>query len=153
MGRVESSVEIKAPIEKVFVYLSNPKNQEKIFVDSDFKIEDVSEQPIGVGTKYRISGVIGGRKVKTHWHEFVEFEEDQRIVSHEVKGGGGALKSEDLTFVLGTTDSGTKLTIMEDYELPYSVVGKMLDNLMFRNAFERFIQSGAQKAKEILEAT
>ena len=69
MGRVESSIEIEAPIETVFVFLSNPKNQEKIFVDSEVKIEDVSKQPIGVGTRYRISAVIAGRKVGLHWHE------------------------------------------------------------------------------------
>jgi uncharacterized protein YndB with AHSA1/START domain len=153
MGRVESSVEIEAPIEKVFVYLSNPKNQEKIFVDSEFKIEDVSEQPIGVGTKFHLTAVIGGRKVKQHWHEFVVFEENHRIVSHEVKGGGGKLKSEDLTFVFETTDKGTKLTITEDYQFPYSVLGEVLDKLMGRKGFERFIKDGAQKAKEILEAT
>jgi len=153
MGRVESSVEIEAPIEKVFVFVSNPKNQEKMFADSDFKIEDISEQPVGVGTRYRISAVIGGRKVKPHWHQFVEFEENRRIVDHEVKGGGGVLKREDLTFVFGTTDKGTKLTITEDYEFPYSVLGKLLDKLMVRGGFERYIESGAQRTKAILEAT
>src|SRR3972149_8987657 len=87
MGRVESSIEIEAPIETVFVFLSNPKNQEKIFVDSEVKIEDVSKQPIGVGTRYHISAVIAGRKVDLHWHEIVEFEENRRVVNHEVKGG------------------------------------------------------------------
>jgi uncharacterized protein YndB with AHSA1/START domain len=153
MGRVESSIEIEAPIEKVFVFLSNPKNQEKIFVDSDFKVEEVSKQPVGVGTRFRISAVIGGRKVKSHWHEFVEFEENRRIVDREVKGGGGVLKREDLTFVFGTTDRGMKLTITEDYEFPYSVLGKIVDKLMARKGFERWIQSGAKKAKEVLEAT
>jgi uncharacterized protein YndB with AHSA1/START domain len=80
MGRVESSVEIDAPIDEVFTYLSNPKNQEKIFADSDFKIEDVSEQTTGVGTRFRISAVIGGRNVKPHWHEIVEFEPNRSIV-------------------------------------------------------------------------
>ena len=153
MGSVESSVVIDAPIEKVFVFLSNPKNQEKIFVDSDFKVEDVSKQPVGVGTRFRISAFIGGREVKSHWHEFVEFEENRRFVDREVKGGGGVLKREDLTFVFGTTDRGTKVTITEDYEFPYSVLGKIVGKLMARKGFERWIQSGAQKAKEILEAT
>jgi len=153
MGRVESSVEIEAPIEKVFVYLSDPKNQEKIFVDSDFKIEDVSEQTAGVGTRFRISAVIGGRNVKPHWHEIVEFEQNHRIVDSEVKGGGGVFKREDLMFAFETTDRGTKLTIVEDYEFPYSVLGKLIDKLMARKGFELWIHSGAQKAKEILEAT
>jgi uncharacterized protein YndB with AHSA1/START domain len=153
MGRVESSVVIEAPVKKVFVFLSNPKNQEKIFVDSDFKIEDVSEQPVGVGTRFRISAVIGGRKVKPHWHEFVEFEENRRFVDSEVKGGGGVFKRENLTFAFENTDRGTKVTITEDYEFPYSVLGKIIDKLMARKGFERWIQSGAKKAKEVLEAT
>jgi uncharacterized protein YndB with AHSA1/START domain len=153
MGRVESSVEIEAPVEKVFAFLSNPKNQEKIFVDSDFKIEDISEQPVRVGTRFRISAVIGGRNVKPHWHEIVEFEKNRRIVDSEVKGGGGVFKKEHLIFALETADKRTKLTIVEDYEFPYSVLGKLIDKLMARKGFELWIQSGAKKAKEVLEAT
>jgi len=151
MGRVETSLEIEAPIETVFVFLSNPKNQEKIFADSDVKIEDVSEQPIGVGTKYRISAVISGRKVGLHWHELVEFEENRRFASHEVKGG--PTKKEEMTFVFETTDRGTKVTMTVDYEFPYSVLGKIVDKLMVRKGFERWIKGGAQRAKELLEAT
>jgi ligand-binding SRPBCC domain-containing protein len=153
MGRVESSVEIEAPIEKVFAFCSNPKNQEKIFVDSDFKIEDLSGLPVGVGTRFRISAVIGGRSVKPHWHEIVVFEENRRFVDSEVKGGGGVFKRENLTFAFETTDRGTMVTITEDYVFPYSVFGMLIDKLMARKGFERWIQSGAQKAKEILEAT
>jgi hypothetical protein len=52
MTRIETSIEIEAPIEKVFVFFSNPKNQEKIFVDSEVKIEDVSRcsPPKGFGS-------------------------------------------------------------------------------------------------------
>ena len=153
MTKIERSVEINAPVEKVFLFISNPKNQEKIFSDSKFKIEDVSMQPDGVGTKFRVSAFMGGRNVKPHWHEFVEFEEDRRIVSHEVKGGGGAMKSEDLTFVLGTTtDKGTKLTIIADYEFPYSVIGRLVDTLAFKKAFELLVEGGTRRTKEILEA-
>jgi hypothetical protein len=67
VGKVESSVEIMAPVDKVFDFLSNLENQEKIFVDSEVKIKDVSTEQVGVGTKYLISAVIAGRKVKPHW--------------------------------------------------------------------------------------
>jgi ligand-binding SRPBCC domain-containing protein len=150
MARMETSIEIAAPIEKVFAFLSNPKNQEKIY--SDTKVEDVSKQPMGVGTKYRFSTVIAGRKVALHWHEFVEFEENRRFVDHEVKGGGGRLKKEETTFVFETTDRGTKVTMTLAIELPYSVLGKLLE-LTGRKGFESWINGGAQKAKEILEAT
>ena len=153
MGRVESSVEIEVPIEKVFVFFSNPKNQERVFVDYSMKIEDVSKHPIGVGTRYRTSCVIAGIKAKPHLHELVEFEKNRRIVDREVKGGGGSLRTEELTYTFGATDRGTKVTLTIDYKLPYSVIGEVLDKLRMRKAFEHFSKDGVQKAKEILEAT
>jgi ligand-binding SRPBCC domain-containing protein len=147
---MESSLEIKAPIEKVFAFLSNPENQEKMFPDT--KVEDVSKQPIGAGTRYRFSTSISGRKVKPHWHELAEFEENHRFVDRGVKGGGETLKKEETTYVFETTDGGTKVTITYVVELPYSVVGKLFE-LMARKGFERWAAGGAQKAKEILEAT
>ena len=153
MGRVESSVEIEVPIEKVFVFFSNPKNQEKVFVDYSMKIEDVSKQPIGVGTRYRTSCVIAGIKARPHLHELVEFEKNRRIVDREVKRGGGSLNKEELTYAFGATDRGTKVTLTIDYKLPYSVIGEVLDKLRMRKAFENFSKDGVQKAKEILEAT
>jgi hypothetical protein len=80
VGKVGSSVEIAAPIGKVFVFLSDPKNQEKIFVYSEVKIEDVSKGPVEVGTKYRISAVIAGRKVKPHWHEVIALEDNRKCL-------------------------------------------------------------------------
>ena len=117
------------------------------------KIEDVSKQPIGVGTKYSPSCVIAGIQVKPHLHELVEFEENRRIVDREVKGGGGSLKKEELTYAFGATDRGTKVTLTVDYKLPYSVIGEVLDKVRMRKAFENFSNDGVQKAKEILEAT
>ena len=150
MGKVGSSVEIAAPIGKVFVFLSNPKNQEKIFVYSEVKIEDVSKGLVGVGTKYRISAVIARRKVKSHWHEVIGFEENRRFVCGEVKGG--PTKKEEMTFDFEATGKGTKVTMTIDYEFPYSVFGKLLDTLMARKGFERWMQGGTIRAKEILEA-
>jgi ligand-binding SRPBCC domain-containing protein len=150
MGRIERSIEVQAPIEKAFVFLSNPKNQEKMFPDT--KVEDISNQPIGVGTRYRFSTVISGRKVKPHWHELAEFEANHRFVDVGVKGGGETLKKEETTYVFETTDRGTKVTITYVVELPYSIVGKLFE-LTARKGFERWVDGGIQKAKEILEAT
>jgi ligand-binding SRPBCC domain-containing protein len=150
MARMEISIEIKAPLEKVFGFLSNPKNREKMFPDT--KVEDVSKEPIGVGTRYRFSTVISGRKVKPHWHELSEFEENHRFVDHGVKGGGETLKIEETTYVFETMDGGTKATMIFVVELPYSVVGKLFEATA-RKGFENWVEGGAKKAKEILEAT
>ena len=150
MTKIERSVEIKAPIEKVFVFILNPREIRKMFVDSKFKIEDVSKQPGGVGTKFRISAFMGGRKVKSHWHEFAEVEKNCKIVDQEVKGG--PCKKERITYLLGSTDAGTKLTITEDYVLPYSVIGKLVDKVAVKKNFEVLLDGGIRRIKEILEA-
>jgi len=63
MVRVETSIEIEAPIEKVFAFLANPKNNERIFSGAEVKVEMLSEGSIGVGTSYCMSAVLAGRKV------------------------------------------------------------------------------------------
>ena len=149
MVRVEGSVEIKAPVEKVFTFFTNPKNYERIFAESKVKIDMFSNDPIGVGTKYSISLVLGGRKVDFHTHEYVEFEKNSRFTDREIEGG---LKREDMTFIFDTTEKGTKVTATIDYELPYSVLGIIMGKLTgIEKAFHRFLHNGLKESKEILE--
>ncbi len=150
MARVESSVEILAPIEKVFDFIANPKNYEKIFADSEVKIKMLSKGPIGVGTKYRISAVLSGRKVDFHLHEYVEFEENHRLTDRDING---PLKREDMTFQFYTIDRGTKVTGAIDYALPYSVLGIIIGKLMrLEKGLDSYLMKGLETAKNILEA-
>ena len=150
MARVESSVEMSAPIEKVFAFIADPRNYEKIFADSEVKIEMLSKGPIGVGTRYRTSAVLDGRKVNWHSHEYVEFEENHRFTDHDING---KLKREDMTFRFYTTDRGTKVTGAIDYALPYSVLGMIIGKLMrLDKAFDSYLKKGLENAKKILEA-
>ena len=147
--KVEGSVEIMAPVGEVFAFFTNPKNYEKIFAESKVKIEMLSNDPIGVGTKYRISLILGGRKVDFHTHEYIEFEKDHRLIDREIEGG---LKREDMTFIFDTTEKGTKVTATIDYKLPYSVLGKVIGKLTgVETAFNRFLINGLEKSREILE--
>jgi ribosome-associated toxin RatA of RatAB toxin-antitoxin module len=57
-----------------------------------------------------------------------------------------------MTFDFEATSKGTKVTMTIDYEFPYSVLGKLVDTLMARKGFERWMQCGTMRAKEILEA-
>lgn len=77
---------------------------------------------------------IGGRRADSHPHEYVKFEENRWFTSREIKG---ELKRGDMIFVFETADRGTKVTATIDYELPYSVLRKIIDKLMVRKEFER----------------
>ena len=147
MGRVETVIEIEAPIEKVFAFAADPKSLELAPEEAEVKVEVTSEGPIGVGTTFRMTAVLAGRRVEGE-EEYVEFEENRSFKSRQIKG---TLKRFDITTVFEATEKGTKATATWDYELPYSVLGKILDKLKARKAIERYVKTGWEKAKQILE--
>ncbi len=148
MGRIELSLEIQAPIEKVFAFYADPKNVEKMAPgDAEVNIEITSEGPLGVGSTWVLSGVLGGRKIEAE-QEWAEFEEDRRLTQRQIKGD---MKRFDITTVFEATDMGTKMAMTQDYELPYSVLGKIMDKLKAGKDLERYMKAGNEKAKEILE--
>lgn len=148
MGKIENSIEIEAPVKKVFALYADPKFLEKTAPeDAEIKVEVTSKGPIGLGTTSRTSGVLSGRKLNFET-EYVEFEENRRIVDRQTKGD---LKRFDVTSVFEATDKGTKVTTTVNYELPYSVLGKIIDKLKAGKDMERYIKAINEKAKEILE--
>lgn len=148
MGRIEISVEIGAPVEKVFAFYADVKNVSKtVPEDAEIKGEMTSEGPIGSGTKWHLSGLLGGRRLETEF-ENVGFEENRRIVQHQTKGD---MKKWEFTQVFEATDRGTKVTSTADYELPYSVLGKIMDKLKASNDLERYLKAIDTNSKVILE--
>jgi len=49
------------------------------------------------------------------------------------------------------TDGGTRWTNIVEYELPYSILGKILDKLRMRKIMEKGADYNVEKAKELLE--
>jgi len=62
----------------------------------------------------------------------------------------GSLTAVGLT-TLEAAESGTKLTFVIDYDLPYSVLGRVVDRLMVGRDVEKGIKRGLQKLRGILE--
>lgn len=148
MGRVEIVMEIEAPLEKVFAYNVDPKSFEKASTaEAEAKVEITSEGPVGVGTTFHLSTIVAGQKLEGDM-EIVEFEENRRLVQRMTKGD---VESFEVTNVFEATDKGTKVTATWDYELPYSILGKILDKLKFGKEIEAAFNKGWQKTKEILE--
>jgi uncharacterized membrane protein len=53
--------------------------------------------------------------------------------------------------VLSPTKNGTRVTIMIEYELPYSFLGKLIDKLSVHKELEKGFDDGLKKLKEIME--
>ena len=148
MGKIEIVTEIEAPLEKVFAWNADPKTFEKVSTaEADAKVEITSEGPVGLGTTFHLSAVMAGQKLEGDM-EYVEFEENRRVVQRMTKGD---LKKMEMTDIYEATDKGTRITTTWDYELPYSVIGKILDRLKVGKEINASANAGYQRAKEILE--
>ncbi|MFQ5759328.1 MAG: SRPBCC family protein [Candidatus Bathyarchaeia archaeon] len=148
MGKIVIETEIEAPIEKVFAFLSTPKNWEKLMPEeANFKVEELTEKPSGFGCKCHITAVLGGKKIEQVM-ETVEFEKNRRDVAHQIKGD---MKKFEKTHLFEVTDKGTKVTGTVEYELPYSILGKIMDKLKVEKELSAYFKGVYDKGKEILE--
>lgn len=61
-------------------------------------------------------------------------------------------KESRISFIMKPIESGTKLTEVIDYELPYSHLGKILDKVAVGKHMEKFAKEELENLKGILES-
>jgi ligand-binding SRPBCC domain-containing protein len=128
--------------------LSDPRSAEKTLPEeAEGKIELLSEGPIGLGTKYRFSGSIAGRKIVSDT-EIIVFEENKRTVERQIKGD---MKKWEETTTFEITDKGTKVNTTIEYAFPYSILGKIIDKLSAGKQLRDYVETLHERTKQILE--
>jgi len=143
LGKFTKSIEIEASPEKVFTYINDDKKLNE--VNKDVKVETTSEGPVGVGTTRHFVGSAGGK-----WDmEITEFVKNKKVASHTI--GAGDMKVTD-SWTLEPTAKGTKLTASMDYELPYSLLGKLVDKVRVSKFIEKNLDQMLENIKKALEA-
>ena len=50
------------------------------------------------------------------------------------------------------TKVGTQLTYTSDYEVPYSILGKIIERLIFRGRFKKQVDGWMENIKSLVEA-
>jgi uncharacterized membrane protein len=110
------------------------------------KVTRTSKIANDVGETVHIEGEVAG--MKAEWDgETTEKVLNQR---HAWRSIGGSFTGFG-SFLLTPTAAGTDVSMMMDYEMPYSIFGKLMDKLKFQKAFEKTIDAGLRKLKEISE--
>ena len=146
MGRVEKSVEIKVPPEKVWEMLAFD-TATKWMGDMMTSAEYTSEVRTPED-KFRVGATAHAR---THSGieydlEIMESLENEKMASRSSVGSMTSIG----TFSLKPTEAGTEVTYVMDYEWD-SLLGKIFDKLMFGRSVEKDSQKGLEKLKSILE--
>jgi len=144
LARIEKSIEIKAPAKKVWQLLFWDRIPE--WMDILERAEYTSEKRAGVGATAHVIGEAAG--VKAEWDvEVTEYVENEKAIWRSTAGNVTALG----TTTLKPTKAGTEITLVMDYELPYSILGKIINKLMVGKEMEKDFERALEKLKNILE--
>ena len=148
MTRIEKSIEIEAPVEKVWVFVIEVENFVKTNPpEMEMELLSRDEGPQRLGLTAKIRAKVGGQVMEVI-DETMELVENKRYSGRQK---GGSLKRMEHTDLLEPTEGGTKLTSIMEYELPYSLLGKIIDKLMVHKDMERSMDYSLKKTKEFLE--
>ncbi len=124
MVKVKKHIEIEAPVEKVFDFMSEPKNLLDIW-PSMVDVKNVEELPEGGITydwTYRMAGIRFDGKSKT-----TELAENERSVV--VNEGGIPSK---FVWEYHPSNGGTALDLEVEYEVPTPVLGKLAEKVVVK---------------------
>ena len=148
MGKVTMSIEIGASPEKVFTFMGDLEKLNEL-TKGFVKNEITSKEPIGVGsTGHTIIYNKSGGKQAEFDMEITEFEKNKKVTMRTV---GKSKMKVNIKYVYEPTATGTKLTKTTDYELPYSILGKIIDKLSVRKNMEKMDEKALRDLKKVLE--
>jgi uncharacterized membrane protein len=147
MPVVEESVVIARPPEEVFDYLSKAENL-PVWDSSIVEAEQVGDDPVGVGSRWRGTSKILGRRFE--WTtEMTEFDRPRRSSSRSVEGK----LQFTVTLQLEPVDDGTRFTYRVDAASGLGgVFGRLADPIVER-AQARTVRANLETLSELLRQT
>ena len=95
-------------------------------------------------------GVLAGwlrYDIHTEVTEFVK----NKIIAWRVVSRKGVGKGAKGSWMMKPTEAGTQLTYAVDYEVPYSILGKIIERLIFRRRFEKQVDGWMENIKNLVE--
>jgi len=147
LGRIEKSIEIKAPPVKVWEMLALDRWSEWMdgWKNAEYTSEvHTPEDKYRVGASAHITEHAARIRIKYDF-EITESLENEKITFRS-KSKGYTL----VTYILKPVEEGTKLTYTIDYEMPWGILGKFLDKLGHRSG-EKKVEKELKNLKSILE--
>jgi len=141
MEKVERSITINAPVEKVFSYITDPMNSLE-YTPGMTEVRDITGQGLGqkFGWTYKMIGIpFKGES------EVMECIPNERYVE---KSTGGIVSTWTWTFK--PEAGGTLVNVVVEYTIPVPVLGKVGERLVMKQS-EREADISVAYIKERLE--
>jgi uncharacterized membrane protein len=125
MAKLQKSIQINAPVEKVFNYLQNPENLPEIW-PSLIEVKDVQRTPGGEFISYKWTYKMAGMRFEGTT-ELTESIPNQRAA---IKDSGGIQGTRIMTFE--SQEGGMLLTVDLEYIIPVPLLGKLAEPFILR---------------------
>jgi uncharacterized protein YndB with AHSA1/START domain len=145
--RVERSIEIAAPPEKIWPFIVEPEKILKWIITFQ-KFEYTTEQNSGVGTPFYVEEKAGGPLMKINF-TVTEWVENKKLAAKMVSGN--MVKSYEMRFTLEPTSSGSTFTFLETTELPFGIIGKLI-GAIGKGTAESHVKQFLDKLKSLVES-
>ncbi|HLF76267.1 MAG TPA: SRPBCC family protein [Dehalococcoidia bacterium] len=146
MPRLDNAIEIKAPRDKVFAYISDVTTHPE-WVKWTKQAEMTSPPShVGVGTTY--AGVMQVGPKKENIEEIVtEYKDGQLFTRRHTRG----MDMTDRLAVVNTPD-GAKVAWSVEYTPPMGAMGKMMDVIFMSTLFNQLMEDSLTNLKDRLES-
>jgi uncharacterized protein YndB with AHSA1/START domain len=122
--RVQRSIEIAAPPQKIWPFLVEPEKILKWF-NLLRKFEYTGDKRSGVGTTFYYEEKSGGQLMKLNY-AVTEWAENKKLAFSVTSG---SLKKDDQVWSIEAIPSGSRFTMFEDLEMPMGIIGKIIGAL------------------------
>ncbi len=145
--KVQRSIEIAAPPEKIWPFLVEPDNILKWCITFK-KFKYTGEQHSGVDTPFYVEEKAGGPLMKLNF-KVTDWVENERLAFSMTFGTG--VKSYEQRWTLEATSSGSTFTFTEQVGLPFGVIGKLIGAVVKRSS-EAHVKEMLTRLKGLAEA-
>ena len=145
--RVQRSIEIAAPPEKIWPFLVEPVKILKWFTLLQ-KFEYTGEQRSGVGTPFYYEEKSGPQLMKLNY-VVTEWVENERLAFIMTSG---PLKKDDQIWSIESTPAGSRFTLTEDVEMPWGIIGKIMVALFAGRMIGKNLEEILANLKSLAEA-
>ena len=122
--KIQRSIEIKAPPEKIWPLMIEPEKILKWF-NLLQKFEYTGDKRDGVGTTFYYEEKSSGQLMKLNYM-VTEWVENEKLAFNVTSG---SLKKDDQVWSIDTVPSGSRFTMYEDLEMPMGIIGKIIGTL------------------------
>ena len=148
--KIETVQHVNASVEECWDFFSSPKNLQTITLDNmSFKIQDFDNKRMYPGQiiTYTLRPLFG---IKINWVTIITVSKENQYFIDEQRFGPYALWHHKHFFE--PTETGTKMTDIVHYALPFGYLGRMMNSLIIENKLKTIFKYRYNKIDELFNS-